>query len=316
MAFATGVAASFDDLIQQTISFAVTNAGFTNEGSVTALQGHTVRQISKGGIYWNFHFRSGTPAIFAQMNNALLAESVNLLSPTAAPAPGQAAWTPMHGDTHYGPFVGHYLFTDGTCVHLVVELASGIYNHLSFGSVTKYGSWTGGEYLTAGAYRGRYVASNWQPWNDSYNNRPFDGMVQNGTSYRSYIRTNNSGTATDFSVTGQSSENLPTMFVGIYDNGNYGRQSIFTRLLRDSPNTTTGRVALFPGLVRLHDSVSGLKRLAGVIPHVAFLRMPLDMNPKDIINTDWQVFPLHARTGVDTTQYSSSEQYALAYRRI
>lgn len=316
MAFATGVAASFDDLIQQTISFAVANAGFTDEGSVTASQGYTVRQISKGGTYWNFHFRPGTPAVFAQMNNALLAEGVNLLSSTAAPAPGQSNWTLLHGDTHYGPFVGHYLFTDGTCVHMVVELASGIYNHMSFGSVTKYSTWVGGEYITAGNFRGRFMSPNWADWRDSYNNRPFEAMDPSSTSYRTFLRTANSGLAADFQFVSRPDSTQPSLFCGTYDLNGYNQTSIFTRLLRDSPNVATGRVPLFPGLIRLHDSVTGLKLLAGFIPHVAFTKMAASMNPKDIINTDWQVFPIHARTGIDTTQYSTSYDFALAYRRI
>ena len=91
---------------------------------------------------------------------------------------------------------------------------------------------------------------------------------------------------------------------------------MYGNILRDSPSVSTGRTPLLPGVMRMRESVSGLLRVAGTIPHIAILKMSNDMNPKDIINSDWQVFPLTCRTGGDKTLASSSYEFALAYRRV
>jgi hypothetical protein len=318
MAYATGVASSLDDFLSQLVSFAVTNAGFANAGSVTSSSGsgsRTIQRISKGGVYWNFSRYTSNNGVLAAMGYSSVPAGYAL---PASGATGigiagiQQYWTEMGTWAFTGPFVGHYFFTDGTCVHAVIEIASGIYNHISFGSVSKYGSWVGGEYVTAGHYQIYAPGGIWEAWDSSYCTRPFnDQQSGNMTPRPSYVRVANTAATADFGLVYGTQLNSNGMFCGISD-----AYSLYGRLLRDTPNETTGRTPLLPGLVRLRDGVTGLYSLGGYIPHVTFMKMSQDMNPKDIINTDWQIFPITMRTGGNTTQAAPSYEYALAYRRI
>ncbi len=323
MAYATGVASSLDDFLSQLVSFAVTNAGFTNAGSVTSSSGsgsRTIQRISKGGVYWNFSRYTSNTGVLAAMGYSGVPAG-HVLTAGGSAAIGitgiQQYWTEMGTWAFTGPFVGHYFFTDGTCVHAVIEIASGIYNHISFGAVSKYGSWVGGEYLTAGHYQTSQTSGNWLAWDSAQCTRVFNDANGGAAGNRlSYLRTASAGATADFTALIGASVAGSGMFCGNTDAGYTGSNSIYARLLRDAPNETTGRVPLLPGLVRVLDAGSGLYRLGGMIPRVTTLRMSPDMNPKDIINTDWQVFPITMRTGGNTTQAASSGDYALAYRRI
>ena len=48
-----------------------------------------------------------------------------------------------------GPYTGYHFFTDDTTqyIHCVLEVSPGVYNHLSFGTIDKIGTWTGGQYF-------------------------------------------------------------------------------------------------------------------------------------------------------------------------
>lgn len=49
-----------------------------------------------------------------------------------------------------GPFPNLYLFSDagGNYVHIVLEVSAGVYRHMHFGVLTKFGTWTGGAYFS------------------------------------------------------------------------------------------------------------------------------------------------------------------------
>lgn len=319
MAYATGVASSPDDFITQLCAFAVANAGFADQGTVTSSSGtgsRVVRRISKGGIWWNFLRFSDSKGINAAMGYSGLAAGTTLPSNPIG-ADKQTYWTLMGTWDFTGPYVGHYFFTDGTCVHAVLEIAAGIFNHISFGKITPYGSFAYGEYVTAGYYQVYKPSNVWQDWSSGYCTRAFNDGAQGqvGNVY-SYIRIANAGVAADFNALASPYHTSHGMFAGVNDDGNYLKGSLYVRLLRDAHNETTNRTPIFPGLVRLRDSVSGLYQVGGVVPYVGILKMPPDMNPKDIVNTDWQVFPITMRTGGNTSLAAISYEYALAYRRI
>jgi hypothetical protein len=53
-------------------------------------------------------------------------------------------------DIGAGPFENHWFFFNPTTatVHAVLEFLPGLYRHCSFGTVTKFGTWTGGEFCS------------------------------------------------------------------------------------------------------------------------------------------------------------------------
>jgi hypothetical protein len=48
-----------------------------------------------------------------------------------------------------GPFTAYHFFTDAaeTGFHVALEYAAGLYRHITAGVISKFGTWTGGEYL-------------------------------------------------------------------------------------------------------------------------------------------------------------------------
>jgi hypothetical protein len=229
----------------------------------------------------------------------------------------QPRWTGMTTWGFTGPYTGHYFFTDGTCVHAVMEVASGVFNHMSFGKVAKFGTWTGGEYLTGG-WHDSINAGSYRDAFSGFHTRPFeDDNNSSLNTIHTYVRTAGAVAAADF-VPMSSVQVSPYhgMFVGIYHGGVYLKTAFYARLIRHAPNDATNRTPLFPGMLRLRESASNLYHLAASIPYVAFLKMSSDMNPKDIIDTDWQIFPITQRTGGNAVTAPLSFEYALAYRRV
>lgn len=326
MPYSTGVSSSLDDFLSQLVSFAVTNAGFTNEGSVTSSVGsgsRTVQRLIKGGVRWWFTRSTANTNVNAAMSYSAFAAGATIsTAPTASVADAQSVWTHMNTWAFTGPYVGHYFFTDGTCVHAVLEVASGIFNHISFGNVSKFGSWPGGEYLTGGYFAFTTAPGGITTYSNAfgvnYNSRPFnDESDANAiTTGRTMVRVADTAVSADFQGVRGVESNSHGMFVGTAQGTGQADGSMYTRLLRDAPNETTARTPLFPGFFRRYDSASGLFRLAGMIPYAAFMKLSADMNAKDIINTDWQVFPVTVRTGGDPTVAALSNEYALAYRRV
>lgn len=319
MAYTTGTASSVDDFLSQLVTFAVNNAGFTNQGQVTssvASGSRTVYRVSKNGVHWFFMRLTANTGFVGRMSYSAFPDLGNPDSPGTA---FQTHYTYFTTWAFTPPYVGHYFFTDGTCVHAAVEVSSGIYNHWSFGSVTKWGGWPGGEYLCGGYYNVK-SGPNYRDWNSGYHCRPFNDYPQNQLSnVYCYLRATNTGTgSTDFKAMNSGYENSSGMFCGIITGNDNGITSMFAQVIRDAPNAYTNRTPIFPGLVRRYDyeQDSGLTSLAGIVPYVGFLKFPQDMNAKDIINTDWQVFPITMRTGGDETVASGSDVWAFAYRRV
>jgi hypothetical protein len=315
MAYATGTASDIEDFIDQMISFAVANAGFTNLGTVTSSSGtgsRTVRRVSKGGVHWFFVKYTAGNGFSSKMSYSALPAAGSIDSPGAG---FQTFYTEMNTWAFTGPFVGHYFFTDGTCVHAVLEAATGIFNHFSFGAITKVGGWEGGEYVSGGAYASK-TGANFDSIYTSYDSRIFNDSSDQNSSRTSAIRIGNTSAAADFQAV-RSSQYTPYhgMFVGTNDPG-YSNGSFYARLIRDAYNDATNRTPIFPGVFRKYDSATARHQFGGTIPYAGFMKMTPDMNAKDIINTDWQVFPLTMRTGGDITQAALSNEDAIAYRRV
>jgi len=336
MSFATGVPTTLDDFLAALANFASTYAGFTNLGSVTsssATGSRTIQRLQKGDVAWNFCRNTANTTVQAAMSYTPFAAGFAMTNSGAATGGSNAQqyWTEMNTWAFTGPYTGHYFFTDGTCVHAVLEVSAGIFNHLSFGTISKVGTWTGGEYLTAGWYgtiltsvtpnRYRDAMSTGAGGEKSYCARPFeaDDGWSAGTRY-GYMRTANTSASADFLrmglYTGSISDAPIAGFVGAIAAVSQYPWCIYGAILRDSPSTATSRTPLLPGLIRMREGVSGLMRVSGTVPYIAILKMSAEMNPKDIINTDWQVFPITCRTGGDRTLASTSYEYALAYRRV
>jgi hypothetical protein len=329
MAYASGVASSLDDFLAQLVTFAVTNAGFTNLGSVASSSGtgaRTIQRIQKGSIVWNMTRSANNNELMAAMSYGAAAAGMALSSITSTVgsmggAATQQYWTGMSTWAFTGPFVGHYFFTDGTCVYAVLEVAAGIYNHFSFGNMTKIGGWAGGEYLTGGWYQNTTTSGGnviFRPWNDGFQRCPFPDISQTvSQNLGTYFRTADANAQADFAMcTAYGQAPFHGMFVGDGDQGSYAQSSFYGRLIRRTPNVSTQRTPLFPGIMRRYVAASSLYQIGATFPNVAFCKFAPNINPKDIINTDWQIFPITQRTGGNGVLAALSGEFAIAYRRV
>lgn len=324
MAFQQTTATNVDDICAQIATFAVANAGFTNAGTTT-VSSKVVQRLSKGGIHFHFGANPTGNNLKFQMGYALVAGAW----PTTAN--GSQYFGLMSCQAFAGPYTNLFMFTDGNVVHVVVELTNGIYNHFAFGSITKTETFVGGEFMTAGFYSyissGTYNAyvnmtSGNEPPFVGYNN---SGLYSQSTSYMRNIEgtqyndqrdfapigrttTYTGGTTQRCSMSGPSNNNIQSG-MGAAD----GTSSMNDPFIANEPNTATMRAIMHPNYVFTYNAANGLWRLSGHIPSMRVLNMN-SIDEKELIYTDWQVFPLAQRNGSAVNTVNTG-QAALAYKR-
>lgn len=308
MAYSQTTASTLDDVITQIIGYAVANAGFTDEGSVT-YSGNTRYRMSKGGIYWTFYsnYTSSKYRIRVRMSYSI--------SPTEDPTDlnSQDDWTHISAWGFGGPYPNLYMFSDGLTVHACLEVTNGIFTHLSVGSITKTDTFTGGEYCAGIHYEyqtwnGTY---NYYNWDTAYGTPLFPGgdNTRNGTTYLSYIRSVPVAGATndefDFAPFGviKNDQSASGVFVG----------GICDYLMRDSPNTATLRTPLFPSYIFVRDPITLLYKSSGYVEGMRLVNMEF-LNPGEIILNNWQVFPLIRQEG-DGMSSPVTGTWGIAYKR-
>lgn len=342
MTFAVGSSATLDAFITSLLAFAVTNAGFTAQTTVQSSAGSgsvNIRTVSKGGIYWTMHASTaqlgssapGVVGLRAHMAYGNPTAGVNVASTTLTPAQlaatAQTRFTVMANYGFNGAYASHWLYTDGTCVHGVLELSSGIYGHISFGVLTKQGTWTGGEYLSANC--ASTLSSNWYNWVGNDRTRAvFSGQYAGNLSYQAdtYVRMANTTASADFWDTCKEIYGNAILTSSLFMSVSSANNTLsFTTeshpmscLLNYAPSTSTWRTPMVPvllmrGVTSPADSVYVLGR----IPRVTFLRMTDDMPNASLIHTDWRVFPLFSRITANTDLVApGSGNWAIAYREI
>ncbi|PHR58712.1 MAG: hypothetical protein COA47_09915 [Robiginitomaculum sp.] len=330
MAFTTGVATSITDFFTQLRTFAAANAGFSNDGT-TSINGNTVHHLSKGGLFWNFEETlSAVNGIFtwkyARMRMTYTKPTVTFNETTPT---GQPRYSCFGFYQSEGPYTSHTFFTEGTAIHCLIEVFPNVFNHMSFGSITKFGAWSGGEYITAGSYQRNSSSTNpfvsnstSFPFADDYGQGHAAGVGAGFTNAcQGFLRYVQTGTNNDdFAPMGTVKINNQRCRMS----GNFLSTQDFSvmnnELLRSSPNQANLRAALFPMHVRVRDYTANSPAsrdayfIGGVIPGVRVCNM-LELNPYEIINTNWQVFPVVQEDG-DLTIAPISLTEAFAYERI
>ena len=209
---------SLDNLLQALVNWAVANAGFTDEGNTSPPSGRTTTymyRISKGGMYWYFMGDNATVGgatddyiEFRMMT--VLPTSANYSNNSYGPAEITRAqlWR-----TGTGPYTAYNFFTDGVGVHVVLEVTANVFSHFSFGSVSKFGTWTGGQYTTAW-YSSSYTVTGDVGYNFVSGCVPFEGSVANSSAYAGFVYNpiNSYGDYRDFAEIGTIVNNQGAFF--------------------------------------------------------------------------------------------------------
>ena len=142
MAFQTGTASSFLNLADALRLFATAN-GWTE--NLWAVDGANQRlHLSKGGIYANFHAEASRLILKGSLGyNG--ASAWNAQPSTHTPSPGMS-------DNWYGAVtwpVTYWFFQHSSpdSIEVVIRYQPTRHLWLTFGSITKYGTWPGGEFF-------------------------------------------------------------------------------------------------------------------------------------------------------------------------
>lgn len=300
------------------INFAVANAGFTNQG--TTVDGpDTIYHISKGSIYWNFMVGEHTQtithySIYARMSFAKILTAILMKGSSATL--GQRIPTRMSTYRTTGPYVKYFLYTDGDAVHCVLQLYTGIYTHMSFGNMIKCGTWTGGEYLTAGDHT-YYAGGYYYSWDDMRNSAIFDGGIQryySGANYPTGFVRHIVGAvqndATDFARMGAVELDNQMCKMTTCRAGGFINDIVEFC----GPIGFNARAPLFPVFVRMFEDATSRWILSGYVSGARSVNVEY-LAAETIVENDWITFPILQKTGGDTALASITEYWGVAYKR-
>lgn len=313
MSYSTGVPSSTTNLIASLINFLVSDGGFTlgntwtftsansNPDGGGTFSNYTARALSRDGQYVTLFWKTTSPD-YLHLNSCTN-------NPTSG-LPNQqtgAASNSMPIELGTAPLRYHF-FSNGNSVNAAVEWLGGVYQHINIGVITKYGAFTGGLYVSGSFWsRNDPNGPNYRNWDTSYHIRPFDGLSSLNTGTNGHVRVDYLGQ----SVALFSNANLAgNVCVGL---------QLFSRFMIDrSPNAYNGRAVLAPIeiLLGLEDlSIPSHHKPLGRVDNVAYINIT-NLNPLDVILTDWMVFPLSAKNsgGTVASGYINSGNYGIAYR--
>lgn len=203
---------------------------------------------------------------------------------------------------HAGPFPKAHLFTNdpSTYCHIVVEVSAGVFKHMMFGNLIKFGTWTGGG----------YYCGHWWDTSDTYIDEP---TGQHSVPFDNYGTLGNSVSWTVHYENG-SDKWISAQETGSH-NGvvrNRGRSAMrggFGRIFRNIKESSfSGLIPLGPILVqavRLTDDPD-TTRFIGQAPDVRAVNMTnLAPGATITIGSDtWMCFPMVAKNGA-VNQYNS-----------
>lgn len=302
MSYQTGVPTNITDLFAQLKTFAQAH-GFTLSGtSYSKTYNSSTYQffaLEMNGIYYGFAYHSTTGDLFLTTSTAW-ATATNLESQTGAPATNCRV-------THIGTSpINYFFFTDDTCMHVAVERQTGVFAHFSFGEAVKHGSYTGGAFVSGSCWSSGTSGGYFYALNAIYHNRPFDNGT--GTNYPGHIRATHGGNTTH-AFGSASATTQGRCFIPEWDG----------RFVPQTPNTFNSRAVLFPinVLIANEDSDTPTSWVpVAKIPTAALVSIEL-LNPKDVILTDWMVFPISAKnsSNLSTDGYINSANYGIAYKK-
>lgn len=319
MAYQTGAPANTTNLITTFINWLVSDGGFTlantwtfnaSDSNPDNIGGtaYTARALSRDGAYVTLCWKTTAPG-FLYLNTCTNNPTTGRLNEQTGSSNNGSVQGSMRVELGTSP-LRYHMFSDGNHSHCAVEWLGGVYQHISVGSLTKYGTWTGGLYVT-GTYwdRNQVNGNNYIAWDEVFHSRPFDGR-----------RTGSGG------VSGHVRADYMGQTVAHFGNNNFAGNTAFGLQLWDkrytldrSPNAFNGRALLVPIEITLglEDSIDPTHHIPlGRVENCAYINIT-NLNPGDTILTDWMVFPLSAKNsgGTTTAGYINSLNYGIAYRK-
>ncbi len=308
MAYQLTNATSVEDLINKIATFAVA-AGWTQRRNDLAGSNRTLT-LQKSGD--NIHLYN-TDTSTLRVNG-----SVGYDAGLAGNAQPNQALSRAACNVGTGPFPNVFLFAnDSPAEHVfaVVEVASGLFRHIVFGELQKFGTYTGGTFFDANAFDTGAWANN---MDDSRHHRLFD----NGTGYSGDGAT---GGGVRCDVDGNTNHFAPFRRLGDFatpcasggfwdaspqDNGDRGDRN--REFYSKSINSIGGTTPLMPVTIRVERDSNYWSEI-GHVPAIRFVNMSRFSAADEfsIGGDTWKVFPWLRKGNVAGQQYS--QELAFAY---
>lgn len=285
-------------VISSIVDFAVANAGFALVDGSGDFQ-----CISKGGLYWCFNPESLSSASKYQIAARLT--SVVPSSSDYLTVTGQYKVSGFGMYSYSGPYVGLHLFSNGDEVGCVLEIANNIFSHLNFGQIDKFGTYTGGQYITGSVYA---PSDNfcYCPWNQGLN--PFDGGLFGGGGRAANFR-NVLYYESSFCSESAIYEDKRVVWGGVYSTCN-------TPLFNVGYAGYNYRRPLLP-MYAMIEETGARSKMIGVSENVRYVNLDGLLN-KEVIESDWMVFPYAQRTHLIGTYFTGTANpgdHGLAYKK-
>lgn len=312
MAYSENVASSPDDLIDKISTFAV-SAGWTEDRNDLVSTNRTVT-LHKGGDYihlWN-DSDNGVKVIGSiGYDSGEVPTNQTLGANNACVAP-----------IGVGPYTKVYMFADNSPaehVHVVIEATSGVFFHLSFGLLDKFGSYTGGTYFDASYWP--HVSAGAQSFSGFYNKAIFDSTWGTATAaglVPANVRLDIAADGLSNSWFHANSAAAARLFTSLCGNGvGLPSPALNAAYYRNSA-TFSGQVLLQPIQVTALRT-GGFWSPIGAFPNVRVTNMER-YNPADeiTIGSDvWKIFPfIRKGSSANTTTEAYSQNMAYAYKKV
>lgn len=318
MAYETGTSTGANDLLDKIRIFAVAQ-GWTQNRWVTVGSGRELC-ISKGTAYFNFRSYQNESVL---VNGATQANKYGIVMNGSTGYSGGANWdrqpgypvrsSSTGGDqghvflpmvTNFGPFPSYHFFTpDSKCLHVELEITTGVYQRMGFGSLDLFNpaSPGGGHYIysTTGQHVTNAIGSS--TWLGS--------EIDNGSFAQEEVPFRQA----DHSTLADRGGSMVRAAFDSFDGWcGSGRSIIGTNLtqacqgggvhdkiLRDSsPNPMNGIGVLTPNVVSVLRSSDYLHPL-GTVPGLRYMNMTnyLPGDEFNIGSDTWKVFPWYQKGG-------------------
>lgn len=291
--YETGIATSPSDLLTKLITFATAN-------------GWTVNTPTSGKVFINGSILCG---VKDNASDVQFRGGVTYAAGSAWDAQTGAASNSCSINTGSGPFSAYHFYsgTEGASVYLqgVVEISAGIYRHFFIGTLVKFGTYTGGEYVDASYHDQTTNIIN----NPASSNHNYICDQSNANTRWGHVRTSVDARANTFSglvnlgnqtATSASGDVRGAMTDNLFSVG-YARWNL--------------RTILEPMRVYVVRP-SSLRSTMGRIPNMRLLNLVnFSAGEEFAIGGDtWKAFPVFARqTGAVGSTTPSSGLYGYAY---
>lgn len=312
MAYQTGSATSPDQLLDALRVFAVAN-GWTQLRWASEGTGKTL-SLQKGGLY--FHLRSAVnekiSTRYANITGIWLTGSTGF--DAANPwwyQPGTIVNSSYSGYTdsrraeacglfNVGSTNTYHLFSAAApdMIALVVEVAPGIYHHLAFGELVKFGVYGGGAFVTGSFGSDGYISTSTSDYvfgygNDRHYGLPFNDYKNGGASFvlaEADSVTNWYAVCNSWPLTGKRAKSI--WEAGTITESN----SLAYRWWSSAPNTLNGVTPMIPFYLFV-ERPGGFFSPFGYTPHLRYLNIT-NYSPAEqfsIGSDQWMAFPAHSK---------------------